>query len=276
MRTDLQIRQSVPTERRSGPRVYDRVMVGGLRTDCVSRRQLAQLMVGDCLAARGGRRAPKAVLSTNGNIIATAAMDSQFRQQFLTADVIHADGAPVVAASRLFTATPVPERSATTDFLFDAAAAAAEAGLKFYLLGSTEEINRRAAEAVKKAYPGVEIVGRRDGYFSGDADAAICEEINASGADVLWVGMGVPRETQFSLNNRSRLKVGWIVTCGGCFNFAAGDYVRAPGWMQKAGLEWLHRLLREPRRLFWRYLITNPVAIAMLLFRTGARAMQAA
>jgi N-acetylglucosaminyldiphosphoundecaprenol N-acetyl-beta-D-mannosaminyltransferase len=276
MRTNLQAREAVRTERRTGPRVYNRVTVGGLRTDCVSRRQLAQLMVGDCLAARGGRRAPKAVLSTNGNIIATAALDAKFRETFLKADVIHADGAPVVMASRLFTGTPVPERSATTDFLFDAAAAAAEAGLKFFLLGSTEEINRRAAEALKRAYPGIEIVGRRNGYFNAEDEAAICEEINASGADVLWVGMGVPRETEFSLNNKTRLTVGWIVTCGGCFNFAAGDYVRAPRWMQKVGLEWLHRLLREPRRLFWRYLITNPVAIAMLLFRTGTGRLQTA
>lgn len=274
MRTNLQPRPV--TERRSGPRVYPRVTVGGLRTDCVSRRQLAQLMVGDCLAARGGRRAPRAVLSTNGNIIATAALDPKFRELFTTADLVHADGAPVVMASKLFTGTPVPERSATTDFLFDAAEAAAEAGLKFFLLGSTEEINRRAAEAVKKAYPNVEIVGRRNGYFSAEDEAAICEEINASGADVLWVGMGVPRETEFSLNNRSRLKVGWIVTCGGCFNFAAGDYARAPRWMQKSGLEWLHRLMTRPRQLFWRYLITNPVAIAMLLFRTGTTEAQAA
>lgn len=268
MRADLQSRETVRLERRSGPRVYDRAVIGGVRTDCVSRRQMAQLMVGDCLAARGGRRAAKAVLSTNGNIIATAALDSKFRKLFTTADIVHADGAPVVMASKLFTETPVPERSATTDFLFDAAEAAAEAGLKFFLLGSTEEINRRAAEAVKKAYPGVEIVGRRDGYFAPEDEAAICEEINASGADVLWVGMGVPRETEFSLKNKCRLRVGWIVTCGGCFNFAAGDYVRAPRWMQEMGLEWLHRLICRPRELFWRYLITNPVALAMLFLRT--------
>lgn len=276
MRTNLQARQPVHAERRTGPRVYNRVTVGGVRTDCVSRRQLAQLMVGDCLAARGGQRRAKAVLSTNGNIIAKVALSSEFREIFQKADVVHADGAPVVMASKLFTGTPVPERSATTDFLFDAAAAAAEAGLKFYLLGATEEINRRAAEAVKKAYPGVEIVGRRDGYFGAEDEAAICEAINASGADVLWVGMGVPRETQFSLNNKHRLKVGWIVTCGGCFNFAAGDYVRAPRWMQNLGMEWLHRLIREPRRLFWRYLITNPVAILMLLLRTGSGRIQPA
>jgi exopolysaccharide biosynthesis WecB/TagA/CpsF family protein len=201
-----------------------------------------------------------------------SALNPDFRRQFGQADLIHADGEPVVVASRLLTGTPVPERSATTDFLFDAAGAAEEFGLKFFLLGSTDEINARAAEKLTETYPGIEIVGRRNGYFRRDAEEAICAEINASGADVVWVGLGVPLEYEFCLRNKSRLKVGWIVTCGGCFNFAAGDYVRAPQWMQSSGLEWLHRLWRQPRRLFWRYLVTNPIAIAMLLFRTNAAA----
>ena len=259
-------------ERRSGPRVYDRVTVGGISTACVSRRQLGGLMVGDCLAARGGRRVPRLIFASNGHAIAMSALNPDFRRQFGQADLIHADGEPVVVASRLLTGTPVPERSATTDFLFDAAGAAEEFGLKFYLLGSTDEINARAAEKLAETYPGIEIVGRRNGYFRREAEEAICAEINASGADVVWVGLGVPLEYEFCLRNKSRLKVGWIVTCGGCFNFAAGEYVRAPQWMQSSGLEWLHRLWREPRRLFWRYLITNPVAIAMLLFRTNAAA----
>ncbi len=68
-----------------------------------------------------------------------------------------------------------------------------------------------------------------------------------------------------------RLKAGWLVTCGGCFNFAAGDYARAPGWMQGAGLEWLYRLAREPRRLFWRYAVSNPRALYLMLSRTVAK-----
>ena len=257
-------------ERRSGLRVYDRVVVGGLRTACVSRRQLGGLMVGDCLAARGGRRTPRLVFASNGHAVALAALNAEFRRQLERADLIHADGAPVVLASKLLTRTPVPERSATTDFIFDAADMAEQHGLKFFLLGATEEINARCAENLRKAYPGVEIAGRRNGYFSPDEEARICDEINRSSADVVWVGLGVPLEYEFCLRNKDRLKVGWIVTCGGCFNFAAGDYVRAPRWMQKTGLEWLHRLWREPKRLFWRYLVTNPIAVAMLLLNTAS------
>jgi exopolysaccharide biosynthesis WecB/TagA/CpsF family protein len=257
-------------ERRSGPRVYDRVVVGGLQTACVSRRQLGGLMVGDCLAARGGRRTPKLVFASNGHAVALAALSREFRRQLERADLIHADGAPVVFASKLLTRTPVPERSATTDFIFDAADMAEQHGLKFFLLGATEEINARCVENLRKAHPGVEIAGRRNGYFSPDEEARICDEINRSGTDVVWVGLGVPLEYEFCLRNKDRLKVGWIVTCGGCFNFAAGDYVRAPRWMQKTGLEWLHRLWREPKRLFWRYLVTNLIAVAMLLLNTAS------
>jgi len=262
---------ATPGERRSGPRVYSRVRVGGLKTACVSRSQLSQVMVGDCLAARGGNRAPKLVFASNGHAIALSALDSKFRSLFEQADLIHADGEPVVFASKLLTATPVPERSATTDFIFDAAGAAREHGLKFYLLGSTDEVNARAVQKLERAYPGIQIVGRRNGYFRREDEAAICEEIKGSGADVLWVGLGVPFEYEFSLRNKARLRVGWVVTCGGCFNFAAGEYVRAPDWMQKVGLEWLHRVWREPRRLFWRYLVTNPIALLMLLCKTGVR-----
>jgi N-acetylglucosaminyldiphosphoundecaprenol N-acetyl-beta-D-mannosaminyltransferase len=257
-------------ERRSGPRVFQRVMVGGLRTACVSRQQLARLMVGDCLAARGGRRAPRLVFASNGHSIALAALDPEFRRQFERADLIHADGGPVVFASKLLTGTPVPERSATTDFLFDATDVARQHGLSLFLLGSTEEVNARCAEVLRAHYPGVTIAGRRNGYFSPAEEERVCDEINRSGADVVWVGLGVPLEYAFCLRNKGRLKVGWIVTCGGCFNFAAGDYVRAPKWMRDAGLEWLHRLWREPKRLFWRYLITNPIAVAMLLLNTAS------
>lgn len=255
-------------ERRSGERVYERVVVGGVRTACLSRQQMSRLMVGDCLAARGGRRAPKLVFATNGHAVALAGTDPNFRSTFQEADIIHADGAPVVFASKVLTRSPIPERSATTDFLHDAARMAEAHGLAFFLLGATEEVNAACAATLHASYPNLKIAGRRHGYFRPSDEQAICEEINASGADVLWAGLGVPLEYEFCTRNRDRLKPGWIVTCGGCFNFAAGAYVRAPAWMQRTGLEWLHRLWREPRRLFWRYAVTNPLAIFLLLTRT--------
>lgn len=259
-----------PRERRGSHRAYREILVGGIRTACLSRQQLTTLMTGDCIAARGGNRRPKLVFASNGHAIAMAATNGQFRRYFESANLIHADGQPVVLASRLLTRHPIPERSATTDFIHDAAAAAAENGLRFFLLGAAERVNARCAKTLEDSYPGLRIAGRGHGYFKRDDEDALCDAINASGADVLWVGLGVPLEYEFCVRNRHRLSVGWIVTCGGCFNFVTGDYCRAPDWMQACGLEWLYRLLREPRRLFWRYAVTNPLAIFALLTRTGS------
>src|SRR2546423_776524 len=125
-------------ERRTAHRLYREILVGGIRTACLSRSQLTAVMVGDCLAARGGKRRPRLVFASNGHAIALAATDAQFRDYFQTANLIHADGQPVVLASRLLTRHPIPERSATTDFVHDAARAAAETGLSFFLLGGSE------------------------------------------------------------------------------------------------------------------------------------------
>ncbi|HEY1630062.1 MAG TPA: WecB/TagA/CpsF family glycosyltransferase [Rhizomicrobium sp.] len=255
--------------RRASYRNYREVTVGGIRTACVSRKQLTQLMVGDCLAARTYDRKPRLVFASNGHAIAMAAADARFRRQFDAATLIHADGQPVVFASKVLE-HPIPERSATTDFIHDAAAAARDSGLRFFLLGATEQVNADCAARLTKDYAGLTIAGRRNGYFGAEEEAAICEAINASGADVLWVGLGVPLEYEFCIRNKHRLKVGWVVTAGGCFNFVTGEYTRAPGWMQAAGLEWLYRLWREPKRLFWRYAVTNPRALFTLLTRTSS------
>ena len=263
--------ETVPAnERRGSHRAYREVLVGGIRTACLSRQQLTALMVGDCIAARGGNRRPKLVFASNGHAIALAATDAQFRRCFEAANLIHADGQPVVLASRLLTRNPIPERSATTDFIHDAAAAAAEKQLSFFLLGGAEPVNAECAEALEQQYEGLRVAGRHRGYFSAADEAALCDTINTSGADVLWVGLGVPLEYEFCIRNRHRLNAGWIVTCGGCFNFVTGDYTRAPAWMQASGLEWLYRMLREPRRLFWRYAITNPLAVFALLTKTAS------
>jgi len=249
---------------------YSEVMVGGITTACLSRDGLARMMLQDCLDARENpKRHPKLVFASNGHAIALAARDEAFRFTFEQADIIHADGQAAVFASRM-TATPIPERSATTDFIHDASKIAARHGLRFFLLGATEEANVEAAHILAQTYPGLQIVGRRHGYFSRDEEEDICDEINLTLPDVIWVGLSVPVEYEFAVRNKTRLSAGWLVTCGGCYNFITGDYARAPRWMQAAGLEWLFRLILEPKRLFWRYAVTNPLAIFLLLTRTSS------
>jgi N-acetylglucosaminyldiphosphoundecaprenol N-acetyl-beta-D-mannosaminyltransferase len=248
---------------------YGEVTVGGIATACLSRDGLEQMMLLDCLEARKNpNRQPKLVFASNGHAIALAAQDEAFRFTLSQADIIHADGQAAVFASRLLTNTPIPERSATTDFIHDASKIAAQHGLRFFLLGATEEANAEAARKLEETYPGLQIVGRRHGYFGREEEDDICDEINLTLPDVVWVGLSVPLEYEFSVRNKTRLRAGWLVTCGGCYNFVTGAYKRAPEWMQSSGLEWLFRLAREPKRLFWRYAVTNPIAIFLLLTRT--------
>nr|WP_274617649.1 WecB/TagA/CpsF family glycosyltransferase [Nesterenkonia sp. AY15] len=186
----------------------------------------------------------------------------------MEADWIHADGMPVVLASRL-TKTVLPERVSTTDFFHDAAEAATDARLSFYMLGGTETQNSRVVAAVRRQYPNLMIAGAHHGYFEDEDSAAVCADIRASGADVLWVGLGKPRQEHWSVMNRELLAgVTWIKTCGGLYSFLTGDAPRAPKWMQATSLEWLFRTSKDPKRLLARYLGTNPVAAYRLILHS--------
>lgn len=249
-----------------------RVVLGGLATAVVSRADLAQLMVSHCRAVQAAPRAvaPALVFSSNGQGLALAGRRPEFAAIMAKADLVHADGMSVVFASRM-TRQPLPERVATTDFFHDAAEAAQKNGLKFFMLGASEEQNRAAVQAIRVKYPDLHIVGRHHGYFDPTDDKDVCELIRASHADVLWVALGKPRQEVWSVENQHRLEgVGWIKTCGGLYSFLAGDSSRAPRWMQTLGFEWAYRLWRDPKRLLLRYLTTNPYALYRLIVHSSA------
>src|ERR1700748_3508718 len=114
LRNDRRATARQTAERRDPDRIYNEVVVGGIRTACLGRAQMSRLMVGDCLAARGGKRRAKPVFASNGPALAPPRNDPRFRRNFANADIVHADGQPVVMASKLMTDAPIPERSATT------------------------------------------------------------------------------------------------------------------------------------------------------------------
>lgn len=212
------------------------------------------------------RDRPLYFTSVNGEVVARADRDESFAALFRSADQILVDGQPLVMASRLLCRTPIPERVATTD-LFPAAAKAAErTGTTFYMLGADPDEIEKAVSNVRKAYPRLTILGHSHGYLKGRDLEDKIDEINRLGPDILWLGLGVPLEQRFSLDYLARLpNVGIVKTTGGLFNFLSGKNRRAPLWMQKVGLEWLWRIRVEPRRLFWRYLTTNPRALYAIL-----------
>lgn len=249
---------------------HPRVLVGGFSTISCTRDELAKLMVEECTQARelGDSWIPQLVFSSNGQGIALAGRSPEFMDVMSEADIVHADGMSVVFASRM-TDAPLPERIPTTDFFHDAAREAGANGLRFFMLGASQEQNDAAVSAIRERYPDLEIAGSHHGFFSEDEDEAVCEMIRESKADVVWIALGKPRQEEWCLRNRERLRgVGWLKTCGGLYAFLAGDVPRAPERVQKAGLEWLFRMMNDPKRLAWRYLWTNPYAFVRLLGHT--------
>lgn len=242
--------------------------VAGWRHIAVNRHDFASLMYADCDAMnRAAKKAlPKLVFDLNGQGLSLAETDPEYRDAIERADYIHADGQSLVFASRIIGDRPLPERIATTDFFHDAAKLAEKNGLRFFLLGSTDETLNKVILNIRKQYPGLIIAGHHHGYFSREDETEICRKIVAANTDVLWVGLGKPKEQIFCVRNQDKLQgVAWLKTCGGLFDFLSDKNSRAPAWMQNAGLEWAYRLALEPRRLFWRYAITNVHSVLIFL-----------
>jgi len=252
-----------------------RISLGGLRLAVLDMEQTADFMIDAVFPQRRSGR-PLFLTSANGEVLARCSTEPQTERLFRAADLINADGQPLVTISRLKSRTPLPERVATTDLFHVVARKAQSAGLSFYLLGAEEAENAAAVARIRQTYPSLRILGRCHGYLRGKELRAKVDEINRLAPDYLWLALGVPTEQVFVREFMPRLcNVGVIKTSGGLFNFLSGSRARAPRWMQQAGLEWAWRIWLEPRRLFWRYLSTNPRALYLLLNKDGASGARA-
>jgi exopolysaccharide biosynthesis WecB/TagA/CpsF family protein len=241
--------------------------IGGLPIAALDRVDTARLML-KLAAAHPEDAPPLYMTSANGQVLSEAARRPELRRLFEAADLISADGQPMVLWSKVAARVAIPERCATTDLYHDVSRQAAP-GTRYYLLGSTAQEVERAVETTRRLYPHITIAGYRDGYFTPAEEPAVAAAVAATRPDILWIAMGVPREQEFICRRRRELAgVRLVKTSGGLFNFLSGTRSRAPGLMQAAGLEWLYRMMLEPRRLFWRYLVTNLHSGFLLLTRT--------
>ena len=245
------------------------ITLGGLPITVDDCEGAAEDMIAVALERRGKDKPPLYVTSANGQVLSMCATDPAIMDLFEEADIIHADGQPMVRASRLFCKHPLPERVATTDLVHNTARLAQEKGIRFFFLGASQDVIDKAAANMKALYPDLVFAGHRNGYIKAEEEEAVISNINAARPDILWIGMGVPLEQTFISRNKERLTgVGVIKTSGGLFDFLSGKNSRAPQWMQDWGLEWAYRAMLEPRRLLWRYLTTNPHAAWLLLTRS--------
>jgi N-acetylglucosaminyldiphosphoundecaprenol N-acetyl-beta-D-mannosaminyltransferase len=185
-----------------------------------------------------------------------AANDNRYAEVLRAADVVYADGQAVVWASRCL-GCPLPERVNAGDFFDRFCEACARENLSLYFLGSRPGVARQAAQNIVKRIGNLRIVGTRDGYFELAQSADVVAEINRLAPDILIVGMGAPRQEFWVAEQHGNLNVGVAWCVGALFEYVAGETLRAPVWMRKAGLEWVFRLVLEPRRLWRRYLVGN-------------------
>jgi N-acetylglucosaminyldiphosphoundecaprenol N-acetyl-beta-D-mannosaminyltransferase len=192
-----------------------------------------------------------------------ASNDPLLKHDLETADFVGIDGMGIVIGLGL-AGMKGAERVAGIDLMMALLARCAKEGLRPYFLGATPEVLARAIEVARDRFPGLQFAGARDGYFSESEEQDVVSAIRQSGADCLFVGMPTPRKERFLARYRDELGIPFIMGVGGSFDVLAGQVRRAPVWMQKMGLEWLHRVLEEPRRMWKRYATTNLAYARML------------
>ncbi len=192
--------------------------------------------------------------------------DSRMQKAMREAELVLADGVPVLWASRLF-GRPLRGRVNGTD-LFELLLAEAETRNKrAFLLGATQKNLDLLVATLQQRHPRLVLAGWRNGYFTDEEDMQVIEEINRSRADILFLGFSSPKKELWANKYKDALNVPVIQGVGGSFDVVAGVIPRAPVWAQRVGLEWLDRVIREPRRMFLRYAKCNSIFM-LLVFRT--------
>lgn len=218
----------------------------------------------DRIADWGVRRESRVVCICNVHSVVTAMRDPAFGQVVDQSDMATPDGAPVAWMLRKL-GCEGQERINGPDLMWRYCGEAAARGEAIYLYGGTQATLERLQWRLTTAFPGLRIAGSESPPFralTAEEDAAVVGRINASGAGVVFASLGCPKQELWMSAHRGRVNA-VMIGVGAAFDFHAGTMERAPLWMQKNGLEWLHRLVSEPRRLWRRYLVTNSIFVAL-------------
>jgi len=189
--------------------------------------------------------------------------DRALSESVTECDIINIDGMGVVWGAR-FLGHQVPERVAGVDLFHSLNAMAEEESFPVFYLGAEEHIVQETAVRMQKNHPNLTIAGTHHGYFWDDEESVV-QLIKQSGARLLFVAITSPKKENFINKWRDQLGVDFVMGVGGTFDVVAGKVNRAPSWMQNFGLEWLYRVIQEPRRMWKRYLVTNSKFAWLLL-----------
>lgn len=190
--------------------------------------------------------------------------DPQLREIINACDLVNVDGQPVIWAARML-GKPLKERVAGIDLMQRLIAHSAAKGYRLYFLGAKEEIVSRVVEKVRSQHPNVVIAGWRNGYWKEEEEPEVAKAIASARPDVLFVAVSSPKKEIFLSRWKKEIEAPFVMGVGGSFDVVAGLVKRAPVWMQRCGLEWLFRLLQEPRRMWRRYLVEDMQFFGILL-----------
>jgi N-acetylglucosaminyldiphosphoundecaprenol N-acetyl-beta-D-mannosaminyltransferase len=236
---------------------YGRIWVDALTFD-----EALDAFVALVAAKRGGR-----VYTPNVDHVVLAEHDTRFAEAYARADLSFADGMPLVALSR-FRSVRLPEKVSGSDFMLPLMERAATHGWRVYLLGGMDGVADTAAKRLIERYPGLQIVGRDPAHINLAAPpaqrAAEIARIAETKPDVVLVALGAPKQEIWIDDVAAALAPAVLIGVGASLDFLAGTAVRAPQWMSKVGLEWLHRLGKDPRRMVQRYLVRDAEFPAIL------------
>jgi len=240
----------------------DRVVLSGVLIDRISLAESAAQIAAYLRTDRLHQ-----IVTVNLDFLQIAQADSGFRKTINEADLAVADGMPLVWASRL-AGRPLPERVTGNSLVEECCRLAAVTGASIFLLGGRPGIAEAAGRTIAARYPGARIAGAYApsfGPLSDRTDREIIDRVNRSGARFLLVALGAPRQDQWIAAHRHELDVRVAIGVGCSLDVLAGAVSRAPLWMQRSGLEWLHRFRLEPCRLWHRYFVKDTAMFARLL-----------
>jgi N-acetylglucosaminyldiphosphoundecaprenol N-acetyl-beta-D-mannosaminyltransferase len=240
------------------------VRIAGLSFCRFTEAEAVQHVISQSQAGQGGW-----ILPANVDVCRQASRDPSARTLVERATLIVPDGMPLIWGSRL-RGQRLTERVTGSSLLFTLSQEAADAGRSVYFLGGAAGVPEAAARNLIKRYPGLKVAGTDSPPLGFDATAAgiseVRERLLAAAPDIVYVGLGFPKQERLIAELAPALPTAWFLSCGAAIPFAAGSLARAPGWMQRGGLEWAYRLIIEPRRLFKRYLLDDlPYAVGLLL-----------
>jgi N-acetylglucosaminyldiphosphoundecaprenol N-acetyl-beta-D-mannosaminyltransferase len=216
----------------------------------------------DRLMAWGAARASRYVTICNAHVVVTASRDANYHRVIASSDMATPDGAPVAWMLRRL-ADPNQPKISGPDLMHELLKTCASRGVSVYFFGSSPETLARLNAAVELNYPGLNVAGSCSPPFraaTDEEDAQQVLDINSSGAGLVFVGLGCPKQERWMAEHRGRVNA-VMLGVGAAFDFHAGTVSRAPHWMHRNGLEWLHRLASEPRRLWKRYLVTTTLFV---------------